>query len=86
MLAAVHFLLLASTALSLAAPSKRFLTHSVHESRDRAHLPPGWAKRSAPFDKKNTFVPVRINLKQQNADRAHDLLMEISDPDSHKYG
>ena len=85
MFGAVHFLLLASAALSLAVPSKRFLAHEVHETRDGAHLPPGWTKRSTSFDKRNTLVPVRINLRQQNVDRAHDILMEISDPDSHKY-
>ncbi len=85
MFGAVHFLLLASAALSLATPSKHFLAHKVHEMHDGTHLPPGWIKLSTSFDKRNTLVPVCINLQQQNVDCAHDILMEISDPDLQKY-
>lgn len=43
-----------------------------------------WSKRSRAAA--DTTLPVRIALAQSNMDLAHGLLMEISDPESEKYG
>ncbi|CEJ81196.1 hypothetical protein VHEMI01340 [[Torrubiella] hemipterigena] len=55
--------------------------HVQHESHE-AH--PSIIKRAgAALDK---VVPVRIALKQSNLDNGMDMLMEVSDPESAKYG
>jgi tripeptidyl-peptidase-1 len=81
--------LAASSALAAPQNARRFLEYSVHEERDI--LPTHWArselsplnKRGA--DKENFILPVRINLAQNNVDKAHDILMDISDPASPRY-
>ncbi|KDQ08487.1 hypothetical protein BOTBODRAFT_645757 [Botryobasidium botryosum FD-172 SS1] len=55
---------------------------AVLESRDR--LPAGWSKRDDL--NKRGVVPVRINLRQNNLERSDQLLMDVSDPDSPRYG
>jgi len=87
-LVVVLAILLADAAVA-AGPSKRYLAHSTHEQRTT--LPSGWAKRSlvsgAPaFDKRAMTLPVRINLRQNNLDRAEDLIMGVSSPESKTYG
>ena len=82
--------LTASSALAAPQNAKRFLDYSVHE--ERGVLPPNWArsevaalnKREA--DKENFILPFRINLAQNNVNKAHDILMDISDPQSPRYG
>ena len=82
-------LLIACSVLSvLAAPStllsKPFEDHVVHE--ERYSLPPGWVQRSNNLDK-NRIISVRINLVQSNlGEKAEELLMSISHPESPKYG
>ena len=72
----------------LAAPStllsKRFEDHVVHE--ERTSLPHKWVERSNVLDKTRT-IPVRINLVQNNmGEKAEELLMSVSHPESPKYG
>lgn len=80
----MHFsavLALAATALALPSPSVP-ATHRLHEKRD--FLSAEWIRgKEVPHD---ALLPVRIGMSQQNLDRGHDLLMEVSDPESPKYG
>ncbi|KAF4625803.1 hypothetical protein G7Y89_g12366 [Cudoniella acicularis] len=73
----LQFLALAVSVRSAAVPS----THVVHEKRDG--LTSHWEKRE-PVPA-NALLPMRIGLKQRNLELGHDLLMEISHPDSEKY-
>lgn len=81
--------LTASSVLAAPQNAKRFLAHSVHE--ERHVLPPNWERSQvAPLnkrgaDKENLILPVRINLAQNNVDKGHDILMDISDPESPRY-
>lgn len=81
--------LTASSALAAPQNAKRFLEYSVHEERDA--LPPRWTRSEvAPLnkrgaDKENFILPVRINLAQNNVDKGHDILMDISNPESPRY-
>ncbi|KKO98171.1 Pro-kumamolisin [Trichoderma harzianum] len=56
----------------------------LHESREAKHQLSQWQK----LDKlpPDTIVPVRLALKQGNTDRGKDLLIEISNHTSEKYG
>ncbi|KAI1389168.1 putative alkaline serine protease AorO [Hypoxylon trugodes] len=58
-------------------------THIQHEKRTEIQAR-SWTKmaRAVPDAK----IPVRIGLKQRNLQSGHDLLMEISNPDSKNYG
>lgn len=56
--------------------------HAIHERRSLS--PRGWQKGDAvPAD---MILPMRIGLLQNNIDTGPDLLMELSDPRSAKYG
>lgn len=70
--------------LLLASPLQAAAVHAheIHEKRNI--VPPGWSKGSR-LDKR-TILPIRIALKQRNLDNLHDYLMQVSDPDSPKYG
>ncbi|QUC20437.1 uncharacterized protein UV8b_04678 [Ustilaginoidea virens] len=74
------FVLLALAASGLALPSS---SHVVHEKRG-LHTAPAWEKRE-PVDGA-TVVPVRIALKQTNLDKGMDLILDVSQPGSPKYG
>ena len=65
--------------LSSALPSPG---HSIHEKREI----PGskWTKRERVPS--SARLPVRVGLSQANLDRAHDYLMDVSDPSSKNYG
>ena len=80
---AMHFLGLATFALgiglALASPALR--SHVRHERRLNS---PHWIKRTKAAPE--TTLPVRIGLAQPNLHIGHDLLLEISDPRSEKYG
>ena len=72
---------LAFAATALALPSVP-ATHRLHEKRD--FISADWIRgKEVPHD---ALLPVRIGMSQQNLDRGHDLLMDVSDPDSPKYG
>ena len=68
--------------------SRRFIAHTVVEERNA--IPHGWNKRSlgdaVALDKKSITLPMRINLRQTNLDRAEDFLLDISTPKSDNYG
>jgi tripeptidyl-peptidase-1 len=56
--------------------------HVVHEKRT-SH-PAGWTRRSELSD--SAIVPMRIALTQSNLDQGHQWLMDVSHPNSEKYG
>lgn len=70
--------------------AKRFDAYTIHE--ERRALPPHWSAsepdrslaRRAEF-KESFILPLRINLVQNNLENAHDILMDISDPESPRY-
>lgn len=72
-------LLLSLSAIGTSSPLG---THVVHEKRHA--LPIAWTKHErAP---KDTVLPVRIGLKQQNLEHSDRYLDDISDPDSPNFG
>lgn len=87
-------LLVALDVVAAAPNSKRFLNQAPHEQR--ARIPSGWtqhtgalARRSGDgplLDKKSFSIPLRIHLAQRNMDRAEDMLMDVSHPESPNYG
>ena len=66
--------------LSFAVPTPHN-GHVLHEKR--THSTQLVRRHRAP---PTTTLPVRISFSQSNLDIAHELLMELSDPTSHKYG
>ncbi|GKZ19826.1 tripeptidyl-peptidase sed1 [Aspergillus brasiliensis] len=72
------FLLSVTAALASPAPPN----HVVHERREA--LPSVWVEESR-LDKR-ALLPMRIGLTQSNLDRGHDLLMDMSHPQSSRYG
>jgi tripeptidyl-peptidase-1 len=69
---------LAASVAALPAPA----AHVAHEKRD--YLPKAWVKRSKLGA--SEILPVRIGLTQSNLDKGYDLLMEVSQHDSPRYG
>ncbi|MCJ1417209.1 hypothetical protein MMC32_003549 [Xylographa parallela] len=67
-------------AISSAAPAPS--THAVHEKRDAPAA--DWVK-SARIEG-DAILPMRIGLTQTNLEKGYDYLMEVSDPDSDRYG
>ena len=63
----------------VAAPSPN---HVLHEKRNK--LPQGWARYSKPTGYE--VLPMRVALTQSNLDKGDDFLMEISHPESEKFG
>lgn len=81
----MHFQLSLIAALcgaALAAPSRRAVTHVMHEKR--AMDPVDWeiSHRLDPAK----VLPMRFGLTQSNLHRVEELLMEVSHPESAKYG
>jgi tripeptidyl-peptidase-1 len=72
--------LLPYTALTRAASIPD--SHVLHEARQS--LPQGWEKGNR--ISQDTTHQVRFGLRQQNLDKGHDCLTNISDPDSPHYG
>lgn len=58
------------------------LPHVVHEKRSSA--PFGWTRRDV-LDRR-AILPMRVALAQSNMDKGHEWLMEVSHPESDKYG
>ncbi|KAJ5565531.1 hypothetical protein N7535_007169 [Penicillium sp. DV-2018c] len=73
-------LLCALAAWALAAPTAP--EYQLHERRDV--IPKAWVEGKE-LDPK-VSLPVRIGLTQSNLDYGHDLLMDLSDPSSSRYG
>ena len=55
----------------------------VHEKRSNAD---SWNEISHTKPDKRITLPVRIGITQSNLDQGHDILMDISHPDSKNYG
>ncbi|KYK60569.1 alkaline serine protease AorO [Drechmeria coniospora] len=72
----ILFSSLLTGAMAMAVPG-----YVVHEKRGNH---PRWVK-GKPLDG-HTKIPVRIALKQRNLDKGMDYLLEVSDPESPKYG
>lgn len=72
----------ASTLFAHCFASPVVAPHLIHEKRDS--LPHGWVKRYAVDG--NAELPMRIALTQNNLHNAHDWLMDVSHPESDKYG
>lgn len=71
-------LALTSNAAAFAVPK----THVIHEERNfTSHR---WIKRDRV--KPHMKLPVRIGLSQNNMDKAHDYLMDVSHPSSPNFG
>jgi tripeptidyl-peptidase-1 len=69
-------------ACAIASPSPRTTTHVVHERR--AAEPLDWTQdRRLDADR---ILPMRFGLAQQNMHRLEELLLEVSHPESPKYG
>lgn len=78
----MHFSLFACAGLivgTIAAPSSN---HVLHEKRNR--LPPGW--RTVEKLEVTEVLPLRIALTQSNLDRTNEYLMQVSYPESDRYG
>ena len=56
--------------------------YTVHERRGAS----SWFENTDVKPNGRINLPVRIGLTQNNLDRGHDLLMEVADPSSDKYG
>ena len=69
----------ALVASAFAAPSAR---HVIHEKRST--IPNGWYEESRL--EPSTVLPMKIALTQANIDRIEELLMEVSHPESEKFG
>ena len=67
-----------AAAVALPAPA----SHVVLEERHAA--PERWVKRSRVHP--DSVLPVRIGLVQNNLDKSHEFLMDVSHPDSPNYG
>lgn len=66
----------------LASADPVLSAYRVHEKR--AHIPVGWS-----YDRKHdssAVIPLRFALKQNNIDAIGDYLMEVSHPESTKFG
>jgi len=70
---------LAVETLSAPTPYARYV---LHEKRDA--LPYGWSKREKMQN--DITLPMKIALKQSNLNKLDDYLMDVSSPDSGKYG
>ncbi|KAK4214897.1 Pro-kumamolisin, activation domain-containing protein [Rhypophila decipiens] len=57
-------------------------THVCHERHTASNLE-GWVKGERL--NASSLLPLRVGLRQSNLDKGHDLLMDISDPDSPNY-
>ncbi|CAI7628600.1 unnamed protein product [Penicillium pancosmium] len=71
---------LAAAALSGAAPAP--VKHVLHERREERSL--DWVKGDRV--ESNAILPVRIGLTQNNLEKGYDYLMDVSNPESSKYG
>ncbi|KDQ54112.1 hypothetical protein JAAARDRAFT_60885 [Jaapia argillacea MUCL 33604] len=75
---------LSAVGIAAASPSSSPLLspHVVHERR--GHTPAGW-NRARKHDS-GAVLPLRIGLTQSNMDKLEEFLMEVSDPESSKFG
>lgn len=64
---------------AVASPAQNYVVHEKRHERNAA-----WTRVSR-LDE-SIVLPVKIGLAQQNLDKGHDWLMEVSDPSSNKFG
>jgi tripeptidyl-peptidase-1 len=79
----MHFSLAALSCLlagALAAPSLK--RHVIHERRER--LPTHWRTNAKLHG--DSYLPLRIALKQSNLENADEFLMDVSNPESPNFG
>ncbi|GAB7355963.1 hypothetical protein MBLNU459_g6595t1 [Dothideomycetes sp. NU459] len=69
-------------ALAAAGPIPE--SHVVHERRGISHASSRWVKRDRV--QKDAILPIRVGLKQNNLQKGHEWLMDVSHPDSPNYG
>lgn len=67
---------------TLAAPTQNFKRYVVHERRER--LPTHWNKNAMLHG--DSYIPLRIGLKQSNLHKADEFLTDVSDPESPNFG
>jgi len=72
----------ATLSLLVLAISAAATSHSIHERRELAH--PHWFKQTRLSS--DHILPISIALKQQNLDRADELVNDVAHPDSPNYG
>ncbi|KDQ54115.1 hypothetical protein JAAARDRAFT_136070 [Jaapia argillacea MUCL 33604] len=77
-----HSFVLALLCASGLASSPVLSPYTLHEKR--SHVPAGW-NRARKHDS-GAVLPLRIGLTQSNMDKLEELLMEVSDPESSKFG
>ena len=68
--------------LATCSASPLSTSHVVHEKR--TSIPHGWVKRAELG--RRTVLPMRIALAQENLHKGEEWLMEVSHPESDKYG
>ena len=68
--------------LSNALPTSA--NHVVHEKRSGSSS--SWSPMQGVKPDRRITLPVRIGLTESNLHRGHDILMDVSDPTSDKYG
>jgi len=77
-----HFLAAAALAVAAyAAPTPTAWEHVVHERRELSTF---WTKGNRVHQ--DVKLPMRIGLTQSNLNKGHEYLMEVSHPQSSKYG
>ncbi|KAL4948193.1 peptidase S8/S53 domain-containing protein [Aspergillus filifer] len=82
MSATMRFLIVLFTTLATVALARPSSDHRLHERRDA--LPASWIEHTRLAG--HEILPVRIGLAQPNLAKGHDLLMDISNPTSPRYG
>jgi len=60
------------------------VSHTVHEARDPQSVASRWTQKHRVAS--SALLPVRIGLTQSNLDTGDAMLMQVSDPDSPRYG
>ncbi|KAL4800666.1 peptidase S8/S53 domain-containing protein [Aspergillus venezuelensis] len=78
----MRFLIFLLAMLATVTPARPSSDYRLHERRDA--LPDSWTKHTRLAG--HEMLPVRIRLAQSNLDHGHDLLMDISNPTSPRYG
>ena len=73
--------LLLSVQAAVAAPTTSSFNHVPHEKREASAA---WIKRDRVHG--DVKLPMRIGLTQSNLEEAHEMIMEVSHPDSVHYG
>jgi tripeptidyl-peptidase-1 len=77
----MKFSIIALTGL-LTAASCSPTVYAVHEKREFGN--PKWVSSDVELDSR-FILPLSIGLAQQNLDKGHDFLMDVSDPKSPNY-